>query len=332
MPQFNVRGIRGALAVLKASRSRLLTVVVAVFVVLVAGLTAPLWTATLPQVSLSQARSAIANEQTPAGGDKPALLDESPEKQAEGKAWLGIVVSDADGGAKVLQVVPESPAAKAGVKRDDVVTAVDNVKVASAREVVDQVQKKKPGDKVLLAIKRGDERTQVEVVAGTAGQAFARSSWFRPLPPELKGLEGVPLREMFAHFIGGTFKMKDENGQEVVVNITPGTVKGATSTSLTIDPNDESATREFGVSSDTLLIGIGPTAKIENLQVDSKVLVVTVGDSNHASIVVRASPAYNPLEDIIPNLRAPRVWPMPDRQQFWEWREPLRKPTPQPNM
>ena len=316
-------------------RALVLTLALTTLILLTIVLTGPMWAASVPSIALAPTKTTTANKQAPV--NKEAARAANADQQTNGKAWLGIVVGNADGGAKVLQVLPNGPAAKAGVKRDDIITAVNNTSVANAKDVVNEVQKNKAGDKVVLSIKRGNDQLQIDVTAGAfpprfnGNQAFG----FRNLPPELKGLEGVPLREMFSHFIAGTFRMKDKDGQEVVVNITPGTVNSATSTSISINPNDGSAARQFDVSDSTVLVGIGLQGKVENLKAGTDVLIITVGDSTHASMIVRTSSAFNPMGDIVPGLRMPRLWQMPDRpQQFPNWGQGQHytRPRLQPSM
>jgi S1-C subfamily serine protease len=65
---------------------------------------------------------------------------------------------EADGGAVVTEVVPNSPASQAGLKPDDVITAVDDHPVKTPIELRDAVQKAGPGKKVTLQVLRGKEK------------------------------------------------------------------------------------------------------------------------------------------------------------------------------
>src|SRR3954453_18485150 len=71
-------------------------------------------------------------------------------------AFLGVRVGDASGGgAELTNVQAGTPAAKAGLKAGDVVTAVDGHAVASAEELTAAIGSHKPGDKVTLTVKSG---------------------------------------------------------------------------------------------------------------------------------------------------------------------------------
>jgi serine protease Do len=66
----------------------------------------------------------------------------------------------ADGqGVLVTSVAEDSPAAKAGIKAGDVITAIDGEKVDGAGDVARGINKKKDGDVTLTVIRKGNQRT-----------------------------------------------------------------------------------------------------------------------------------------------------------------------------
>ena len=87
---------------------------------------------------------------------------------ADGKvehAYLGVSLPD-DGAARLVQVVPASPAGRAALQANDEVTAVDGNSITTGDELREAIDAKKPGDKITLTIKRnGNERT-VQVTLG----------------------------------------------------------------------------------------------------------------------------------------------------------------------
>lgn len=85
---------------------------------------------------------------------------------------LGVLLADAGGdGAKVAQVVPDSPAAKAGVQVDDVITAVNGQDVNSREELVTTVRKFQPGQNIAVALKRGDKSLDIRAtLSGSVGE------------------------------------------------------------------------------------------------------------------------------------------------------------------
>ncbi len=73
-----------------------------------------------------------------------------------------------DGAANCQQpVVPGSPAAKAGLKPGDLITAVDGTKISSTDGFITTVFQDDPGQTITLTIKRDGKTSQVKVTLGT---------------------------------------------------------------------------------------------------------------------------------------------------------------------
>ena len=66
-------------------------------------------------------------------------------------------------GALVQSVEPGSPAAKAGIKGGDIITAIDGKKVSSKDDVSNAITSKKQGDKVTITILRAGKHKSVQV-------------------------------------------------------------------------------------------------------------------------------------------------------------------------
>jgi len=81
-------------------------------------------------------------------------------------------------GAVILTIEPDSPAYKSDLRPADVVTAIDGVPVATAREFRQQVLSKKIGQAVILTVQRGDKNLEITVTAGEMPP---------PTPPEAAG-------------------------------------------------------------------------------------------------------------------------------------------------
>jgi putative serine protease PepD len=82
-------------------------------------------------------------------------------------AFLGLSLGDAGagsgGGAQVSAVTSGSPAASAGVRVGDVVTAVDGTALAGADDLVSAVQAHSPGDALTLTVRSGGNEHSVRV-------------------------------------------------------------------------------------------------------------------------------------------------------------------------
>jgi putative serine protease PepD len=81
-------------------------------------------------------------------------------------AYLGVRIESVPGGAKIVQVVAGSPAAKAGLKVGDVVTAYDGKTITSADDLTAAVTASKSGETVTVTVKRGGTTKQVSVDLG----------------------------------------------------------------------------------------------------------------------------------------------------------------------
>ncbi len=84
------------------------------------------------------------------------------------RPFLGIMPADHDGadGAEVVRVVPNSPAARAGIRLGDVILSLNNVPVRRAADVTSVLRRMKPGDRLQIDILRGTQRLRVTVTLG----------------------------------------------------------------------------------------------------------------------------------------------------------------------
>jgi serine protease Do len=69
-------------------------------------------------------------------------------------------------GALVVQVVPGSPAANAGLQPNDVITAIDNQPLNTESALAQTVSSHKPGDTVTLTVLRGSQKLTLTVTLG----------------------------------------------------------------------------------------------------------------------------------------------------------------------
>jgi predicted metalloprotease with PDZ domain len=96
---------------------------------------------------------------------------------------------DTDTGAVVTDVVPNSPAAKAGLKKDDVIVGVNDRSVKSPADLREDIQKAGPGQEVTLQVFRGKDKMTVKA---TPQEGFG----FFPGARE-NGLLGVDIESMW---------------------------------------------------------------------------------------------------------------------------------------
>jgi S1-C subfamily serine protease len=106
----------------------------------------------------------------------PALKDREPP--GKGPGYLGITFRQDDGGLLVTEVKPDSPAAKAGVRENDLMVKLDDTSLADAEtsELVKMVAGMRPGTVVRLEVRRGSETVTLKVKLGP------RPPDFQPTP------------------------------------------------------------------------------------------------------------------------------------------------------
>ena len=83
--------------------------------------------------------------------------------------WLGVTVvtrAGCQGGAKVVHVVPDSPARMMGVQVGDVIHTVDGQRIETAQELVDIIRAKHTGDTAELGSLRDGEQIDTRVPLG----------------------------------------------------------------------------------------------------------------------------------------------------------------------
>ena len=77
-------------------------------------------------------------------------------------AFLGVSSRKAEkGGATVLEVTVGSPAEKAGIKKGDIITRVNDAKIESPEGLFDTIHNFKPGDKVKIVFTRNGKEQSV---------------------------------------------------------------------------------------------------------------------------------------------------------------------------
>lgn len=112
---------------------------------------------------------------------KPKEPPKEPPKQAprKGRGYLGVRpqpltdeereelgLKAEDGGVKIMEVLPDTAAEKAGLEVDDVILSVDGTKVEDVQALVRTLQGKGAGTKIKLVILRDGKKKELEVELG----------------------------------------------------------------------------------------------------------------------------------------------------------------------
>jgi putative serine protease PepD len=91
--------------------------------------------------------------------------------QSVAKAGLGLsgpsTTPEGDSGAFVRSVTPDGPAAVAGIREGDLITAVDDMPIHAFDELRGTISAYSPGDTVTVTIERDGQSSQVQVTLGT---------------------------------------------------------------------------------------------------------------------------------------------------------------------
>lgn len=113
--------------------------------------------------------------------------DPLPGQSRESQSWLGVATEetsealsaqlqlDPGAGLTVTYVSPDSPAAEAGLKKNDVLVELDNQTLVHPAQLRKLVQVRKEGDAVKLAYFRAGKKESVSV---TLAKAPERAVWF----------------------------------------------------------------------------------------------------------------------------------------------------------
>jgi serine protease Do len=107
---------------------------------------------------------------------------DQPPKTLNTKAgYLGVGLAEAEGGAKITAVMPGTPAAKVGLKTNDLVTHIAGKKILDAESMINAVGRHKPGAEIEIRFKRGKE------VMSVTAKLAKRPPFLNGNPQELMG-------------------------------------------------------------------------------------------------------------------------------------------------
>lgn len=173
--------------------------------------------------------------------DKEKFKTEIPE-EIEPAGFLGIFINSpqVDSGAEVDDIVPGSPAAKAGIKKGDIILEINEEKVTDEAFLVNSISKIKPGGSVSLKIRRNSKTIVLTMQTTTRPESpleTTRESWITKLERFLgisknylgiKTCDIVPgLDEYFGIEEGALITEVFENSRSEKLGIKPGDVISA---------------------------------------------------------------------------------------------------------
>lgn len=90
-------------------------------------------------------------------------------------AFLGVSIADGTGGAQVTGVASGSPAADAGLKSGDVITAVDGDSVSTASALAQAIHSHNSGDQVTITYTRAGSQSTAKVTLANSNDSTTPS-------------------------------------------------------------------------------------------------------------------------------------------------------------
>lgn len=98
------------------------------------------------------------------------VLSVGPRKIAAPSGALGVQLDNVDDVAKILHVMPDSAAEKAGIEAGDAITKINDKTIATRQQLVETVRGFMPGDTITLVVKRGEKELTLEAKLGSLAQ------------------------------------------------------------------------------------------------------------------------------------------------------------------
>ena len=135
----------------------------------------------------------------------------------ENRGYAGFSGEDADVGAKITDVVEDSPSEKGGLKVDDIVVQVDGEIVHSYNEFLAELRRRKAGDEVKLLVSRDRKTAEIVITLGKRPERRSRggnrrgnrsSEFTGTLGGQAANLQGQQGGENEEEF-GGVYMSKD---------------------------------------------------------------------------------------------------------------------------
>lgn len=262
------------------------------------------------------------------------------------EGWLGVYVQDishalkeamnlkSEQGVLVGDVVEDSPADEAGIKREDVILVFNQEKVDDSEHLIRLVRKTSPGDKVELMIVRDGKEKPLAITIGEAPENKRREieiEKFNPLkvkPPKIKpqiykfsAFSGVRIgirAEDLTEQLGDYFGVKDGEG------------------ALITEVDEEGTANKAGLKAGDVIVEVDEE-KIEDTEdlIDAisgkeegdKVEIKVLRDRNPQSFTVEVEEGKEQSSVYLKELEKLKILPegLPEPNIFWEEKE-FRQP------
>ena len=126
----------------------------------------------------------------------PNIMMRRPGNINENKALLGVFTEKNEKGAIIREIMKGTPAEKAGLKADDIITAINGVAINSAEELTQEVGKYTPDTKITITYLRNQQTENTTAILATNNReanrnyqfidtmVFNMDDMFKMLPPD----------------------------------------------------------------------------------------------------------------------------------------------------
>ena len=109
----------------------------------------------------------------------PDFMMQRPGIINENKALLGVVFEKNDKGALIKEVMKGTPAEKAGLKANDIITAINGVAIRSAEDLSREVGKYTPDTKITITYLRNQQTENTTALLATNNREANRNFQFK---------------------------------------------------------------------------------------------------------------------------------------------------------
>ena len=94
-------------------------------------------------------------------------VGDQPTKNMGAKSgYLGVGLTEGEGGARIANIRTPSPAATAGLKTGDLIIEAAGKKVLDNESLINTIQRHHPGEEIKLRIRRGEEEMELKATLG----------------------------------------------------------------------------------------------------------------------------------------------------------------------
>jgi serine protease Do len=109
----------------------------------------------------------------------PDFMMRRPGIINENKALLGVIFEKNDKGALIKDVIKGTPAEKAGLKANDIITAINGVAISSAEDLSREVGKYMPDNKITITYLRNQQTENTTAILATNNGETNRNYQFK---------------------------------------------------------------------------------------------------------------------------------------------------------